>query len=91
MVNGNELAMAVLALGVLVFVVKYFSQLKELHSWKILLSSYIAFVFACFFTIIEEFYIHDINNFIEHSCYMAGSILFALWCWRFPNNGGEPK
>ncbi len=91
MINGNELAMAVLALGVLVFVIKYFSQLKEIRGWKILLSSYIAFIFACFFTLIEEFYAHDLNNFIEHSCYMIGSILFALWCWRFSVDGGKPE
>ena len=91
MINGNELAMGVLALGVLVFVIKYFSQLKEICCWKILLSSYIALIFACIFTLVEEFYAHDINNFIEHSCYMISSILFAIWCWRFSLYREEPK
>jgi hypothetical protein len=81
-IQKSELVMFIIAMGVLLFVVNNFSRLKMFPTLNILLAGFAAFWMAWLFTILEGFLLHGFLNFMEHICYIAGSILIAAWCWK---------
>jgi len=82
MIQENELVMLIIAIGVLVFVVGNFSRLKMFPALKILIAGFVMFFTGWIFTVLEGFFWNMFLNFMEHICYIGGSILVAVWCWK---------
>ena len=82
MLQGNEIVMLLLGLGVLIFTVNNRVQFKRLPAWKILASAFYVLAGAWVLTVIEGFIWKDLFNLLEHICYATSSLLVALWCWH---------
>ena len=89
MLQENEIVMVLLGLGVMFFVVGYLSKFKSLPEWKILVAGFVIFFLGWIMTILEGTEANDTFNYLEHLCYMAGSILLAVWCWKVFGRGNE--
>ena len=82
MLQENELVMVIMGFVTLLFIILNRHQLKRIPSAAILLSSFFILYIGWFLTIMEEFLLGDILNFLEHTSYAASSILMAIWCWK---------
>jgi len=93
MLKENELVAFILGASVLIFlVVPRLSRLRlqEFPSWRLFLGAFCAYVAGWAFTVLEGPWgssatarlVYTLFNSMEHVCYAAGSVLFALWVWR---------
>jgi fluoride ion exporter CrcB/FEX len=82
MVQGNEVVLLVLGIGVLLFIVGNRNKLKYLPASKILLTAFLFSFTGWSATVIETFLLGNLTNAIEHICYMVSAIFLAIWCWK---------
>lgn len=81
MIQENEVVMLILGLGVFIFILASWSQLKRFESSRILIFAFFFLFIGWVFTVLESFLWEDVLNYMEHICYGAASSLVAVWCW----------
>ena len=77
----KELIIFLFSTGVLFFVLVQRSQLRRLPAGTILLTWFYFFWAGWGFTVIEDLFWGTFFNYLEHFCYMVGSLLIAAWSW----------
>ena len=82
MIQENELVTLILGMSVLAFFVAGRVRIKILPAWRMFLLAFLVLVAGWMLTVLEGFFLPDLLNLLEHLCYAASTILFALWCWR---------
>jgi len=82
MVHENEVVMLILGIGVLLFIVLNYSQLKRFPAINILIAGFCFTLTGWVFTILEGFMFETLFNLAEHSCYLAGALCVAQWIRR---------
>lgn len=82
MVQGKEIVLLILGIGVLFFIIGNRSRLRKLPSAKILITGFILFFVGWVFTVLEGIFWEKLLNLIEHILYLGGAILIAKWCWK---------
>jgi hypothetical protein len=82
MLTENEVVMLILGIGVLFLILKNLDHIKKIKSWKILVASYYAMLSGWVFTVVEGFFLGNIFNFAEHTCYMISALLLMIWCFK---------
>lgn len=82
MIQENEVILLILGIGVLIFIVGNRFRLKKLPASKILISGFLSFFTGWILTVLEGFLWGKFLNFMEHICFIGGSVLVAVWCWK---------
>ncbi len=82
MMQENEVVTLLLGVGTLIFILGNRRQLKRLPASKILIAGFCALLAGWVLTILEGFFLQELLNFLEHTCYAGSSVLVAAWCWR---------
>lgn len=85
MIQDNEVVMLLLGMGGLWFVIKHHNQVKRINGWFYLLASFFLILIGWTATILEAFFLEDLLNLIEHSCYSLSAIMLFVWSWKFVN------
>ena len=75
----NELITAIVALGVLIFIVLHHNALRKLPNFKILASAFYVLIASWILTILEGFFFPAFLNLLEHVGYALSAVLLALW------------
>lgn len=91
MIEQNEVIMLVLGIGVLIFVLGNYSQLKRFPSAKILVVGFSVLSAGWVLTVLEGFFLTGLLNFLEHICYAISTVLLATWTWIVFRKGREVK
>ena len=81
MIQESEVVMLVLGLGVLIFVLANWPQLKRIDSSATLILGFCFLLAGWVLTVLEAFCWTVLLNYLEHMCYAAGSLSLAVWCW----------
>jgi len=81
MIEQNEVVMLVLGLGVLIFVLGNYPQLKRFPCAKILVAGFAVLLAGWVLTVLEGFFLPGLLNFLEHICYAISTVLLATWTW----------
>jgi uncharacterized membrane protein len=90
MIQGNEIIMLLLGIGVLIFILGNRPKLKRLPSSSILIAGFIVLFVGWVMTVLEGFYWKELLNLFEHICYAISSVLIAAWSWKvFERRKGE--
>jgi len=83
----TEVVMLLLGVGVLLFMLLRWPQLKQLPAanllilgFSILLSGWAATVLEGFFA--ESSFYYQFLNYLEHFCYAGSAVTIAFWSWR---------
>ncbi len=82
MIQENEIVMFVLALGVLIFLLINYSNLRCIPSFKSITAGFCVFTLGWAMTILEGFFWTATLNILEHLCYAIGAILMVFWLWQ---------
>lgn len=82
MIQENEVVMALLGIGVLIFIMVNRLQLKRLPASGILVGAFYVLLTGWIATIVEGFFLGKLLNYLEHMCYAGSAILVVAWCWR---------
>lgn len=81
-VQGNEVVLLMLGVGVLIFIMGNRHKLKHLPASKILLTAFLVSFTGWSITVLETFLWEDFLNIVEHICYTGSAVLLAVWCWK---------
>jgi hypothetical protein len=81
MIQQNELITFLVGTGAMLFILLNRRRIITIPGSRWLFFSYATLFSAWTFTVIEGFLLMEVMNFLEHACYMASSILAAVWCW----------
>ncbi len=93
MIQENEVVMALLGIGVLVFIMANRLPLKHLPASEILIVGFYMLLTSWILTVLEGFFWGNPLNFLEHMCYAGSAVLVVAWCWRVfgrRRGGDEP-
>lgn len=82
MVEGKEIVMFMLGLGVILFIVVRYRNIIGIPDRVFLIASFVVFTAAAFFSIIESFFLENVINIFEHLCYTVSAVLLLVWCVR---------
>lgn len=82
MIQENELVMLIIGIGVLVFIAGNYSRFKKLPESKILIAGFLSLFTGWVLTVLEGFFWEEFLNFMQHICYIGGSVLVSIWCWK---------
>lgn len=82
MIQENEVVLLILSIGVFIFIVGNRLQLKKFPASKILIAGFLVFFTGWILTVLENFLWENFLNLMEHICYIGGSVLTAVWCWK---------
>ncbi len=82
MVQENEIITLLLGVGTVIFVIANHSRLRELPSSNILINGVYVLFAGWILTILEGFFLKQLLNLLEHTCYSIGAVLMAVWCWK---------
>ncbi len=82
MIQENEIIMAVLSLGVLMFICLNDTHLKRVEAFNFLFAGFCVFTAGWILTVLEGFFYESFLNVLEHMSYAVGAILVAIWCWK---------
>lgn len=82
MIQENELLTLLVAAGLWLFIIFNRKRIAELQESGLFLAAFGALSAGWLFTMLEELFLADILNTIEHVSFTVGSILFALWIMR---------
>lgn len=80
MIDHSEVIVFLMGIGVMIFIIVNYPQLKHLPSAKILIASFCVLLAGWLFTILEGFFWKNILNFAEHLSYAISLVLLAVWC-----------
>ena len=82
MIQDNEVAMLLMAIGVLIFILVNRRLVMRIRAARVLVAAFCVLLAAYVFTILEGFFQEELLNFLEHLCYAVSSVLIARWCIR---------
>ena len=82
MIQGNEVIMLLIGIGVFIFIIENRQQLQRILFSQILILGFCLTLAGWIFTILEGFFFKDFLNLIEHACYAGSSVSVALWCFK---------
>lgn len=82
MLAENEVVSLLLSLGILLFIWANLWRIREIGGYRYLLSSFLAYVIALIFTLLEGIVWEPGFNFLEHLGYMVSAALLAIWIAR---------
>ena len=91
MLYEQEFVSWILATGILLFMLYRRYDYKSMPKPYLVFSSFVLFYSGWTLTMLEGFLLPDTLNFIEHSCYMLGSLTLAVWCWDIAEKHREPR
>ena len=77
----NETVMVILGAGVLVFILRTRPRFRHLRSWHLLVLAYCLILVGWCATLVEHVTGSDFFNYLEHTAYVVGALIVALWCW----------
>lgn len=89
MLQQNELVMLFLGLAVLVFVLKNRETIKRYPYSRLLLISFYINVVSWVSTVAETYWLNSYLNFLEHTGYFLGALLFLAWILTLTTNTRE--
>ena len=81
MIQENEFLTLLIGIGLFIFIIFNYEKLKTLPAMKIILVGLSFLLIGWFLTILEEFFLEDLLNLLEHLCYIISSIIMAVWFW----------
>ena len=81
-VKPDEVVILVLALATLVLAVTLRPRLKGFPRLGLFMGAYLVLLAGWILTIAEDVALRETMNLLEHTCYAASTVLFALWCHR---------
>jgi len=81
MIQENEFLTLLIGIGLFIFIIFNYEKLKTLPAMKIILVGLSFLLIGWFLTILEEFFLEDLLNLLEHLCYIFSSIIMAVWFW----------
>lgn len=84
MFDENEVVMLVMGLVVLILILLNFRRLQSVFSFNLLFSAYCFMTVGWIATVLEGYVSENALNVLEHSCYAAGMLTLAVWCWKLP-------
>ena len=82
MLNGIEIIMLVLGIGILFLVIVSRNKISRIPYYKTLLASFYLLSASWIFTILEDIVLYRWMNLLEHACFAASSMVTAYWCIR---------
>ena len=82
MIQENELLTLLLVAGFWFFIIFNRKRMADLQESGLFLAAFGALCAGWLLTTLEELFLADILNTIEHVSFSVGSILFALWVLR---------
>ena len=76
--------LAVLFAGLLLAALSgyYHRDLRRIPEWRFLLAGILCLIIGSTATIVEHFALYDVFNTVEHTSYLAQSLMLAIWAWR---------
>lgn len=78
-IKPDEVVVLFLGLAVLFFLLAKGERLKELPRIELFLASYAVLVAGWVLTILEDLFLRDTMNLLEHICYAGSTVLLMLW------------
>ncbi|MDF1534167.1 MAG: hypothetical protein P1P69_06665, partial [Methanosarcinaceae archaeon] len=75
-----------LCMSVLFFILMNRLQIKRLPSSEIFVFGFYIFTLGRIFTVLEELFLEDILNLLEHAFYAVSSVLLLIWIWNVFGN-----
>ena len=82
MLNGNEIIMLVLGIGILFLIYVYRDKIRRVKSYKVLLGAFYLLIASWTFTLMEDLMFYRWMNLLEHACFAASSLMTLYWCYR---------
>lgn len=82
----TEHLMLIISLFALFFFFFYKKSIKKIKHNNLLAWSLTLFIFACILTILEDYMLYSICNFMEHLCYLASTIFLVVWSLKYQQN-----
>lgn len=79
-ITHDEMVMMIISLIVAVMIAANFDLLLRIPHGSLILSSFILVALSSIFTVAESFVWPETLNYLEHLCFMAAAIIFAVWC-----------
>ena len=86
MLYVDELLMLTIGIVLIIFVYINLDRFKKIPQYKILFSSYAVVLTGWMFTVLEGFFLPQIINTLEHTCYMISSALLLYWVMKILQN-----
>lgn len=83
MVQANELIMFIISCMVVFFVFLYRAKIKGIVHYRLLCFSFGFFFFSSLFTILEDFFLSELLNSLEHINYLFSSFFLFWWTLKF--------
>ena len=80
MIQGNEIIMLLIGIGVLIFIIENRQQLRRFQFSEILLFGFYLILTGWILTNLEGFFFEDFLNLLEHACYAGSSGCVLFWC-----------
>ena len=82
MILESEIITLVLGIGVLIFI--YFNRvgLRHIPHFIILMTAFCMYLAGWTLAIVENFFLVEFLNHLEHLSHTIGSIFVAVWCWK---------
>lgn len=78
-VKPDEVIILALGIGALLFMLSRGERLKALPNTSLFLSSFVVLLIAWVLTILEDIFLRDVMNTLEHVGYAASTVLLMLW------------
>jgi hypothetical protein len=75
----NEVVSFLLSLGILLFFLANLARIRQIDGYRWLLGSFLAYVIALAFTLLEGVTWEQGFNFLEHLSYLVSAALLAVW------------
>jgi hypothetical protein len=81
-IQENELVMLMLGAGVFAFTLAHRRMLNRIQAVGLLLAGFYVLLAGWILTVLEGFFLNEVLNSMEHSCYAVSTVLLAAWCWK---------
>jgi len=79
MFQTNEIINLIISIGVLLFIIIYWSELSGVAHLKILTVAFLFMLVSSIATVIEAVFMPTLFNFIEHFCDVLRTVVFLIW------------
>lgn len=91
-VKPDEVVILVLGVATLIMTWALRPRLRGFPRLGLFIAAYLVLLAGWVLTIFEDIFLRDQMNLLEHLCYAASTVLFALWCgYVFLGNRQEKK
>lgn len=85
----NEIISLLLGLGILFFYLANLRRIQEFPGYRLLLGSFLAYLLALIFTVLEGVLWRQGFNLLEHLGYLASAALLAGWAAQAARRPGR--